>query len=86
MRQLLEAVVRPAVEFMCRLLLPHDEQVLDPDAEAACFVVAGLVGADHAWLERYHVGVARRDRVWALVHIECCAYAVPGAVQVVEPR
>src|SRR6185369_2245983 len=60
------------------------DQVLDPDAVFAGLVVAGLVGDDHARLERHAV---RRlgDAVRAFMHREIAADAMPGAVVVIEP-
>ena len=61
----------------------HDDQVLDADAEGAGAVVAGLVGEDHARLQRRRAEL--RDALRPFVHREIGADAVARAVVEVEP-
>ena len=49
-RQRLEAVERPELRL---LILPHDEQVLDPYPVAPFLVDAGLIRDDHARHQRH---------------------------------
>ena len=68
----------------------HDQhQILDADAIFAGLVIAGLVGEDHAGLERLvAAGLAaadRRDALRPFVHREEAADAMAGAVGVIEP-
>ena len=61
----------------------HQHQILDADAVGVGAVIAGLVGQDHAALERRaaELGDARRP----FVHREVAADAVAGAVIEIEP-
>ena len=60
----------------------HQLEVLDPDAEGVGLVVAGLVGQDHAALQRR--GAELGDPRRAFVHREIAADAVAGAVVEIE--
>src|SRR5947199_403014 len=67
----------------------HDQhQILDADAVFAGLVITGLVGEEHAGLERLvAAGLAaadRRDALRPLVDGEISANAVAGAVGVIE--
>ncbi len=67
-----------------RLGLAHHDQVLDADAVFAVLVIAGLVGADHAGLQRLGDGVALGDALRPFMHRQVAADAMAGAVIVVE--
>src|SRR5690606_36869768 len=58
--------------------LGDEDEVLRADAVGAVLVITGLVGNDHARLERH--AVAGRDADRALVHAEEVPDAVAGAV------
>ena len=58
-------------------------QVLDSDAPGAGLVVAGLVGDDHARLERHGVSDFRNP-MRAFMHGKIAADAMAGAVVVID--
>ena len=66
------------------LALLDEDQVLDADAERAGLVVAGLVGQDHARLQRRRADLG--DALRTFVHRQVAADAVAGAVVEIEPR
>ena len=66
------------------LALLDEDQVLDADAPRAGLVVAGLVGEQHARLQRG--GADLGDALRAFVDRKVAADAVPGAVVEIEPR
>src|SRR6202030_35889 len=59
-------------------------EIFDADPVGIGLVIAGLVRDDHAGQQRLRVrGLG--DALWALVHSQIAADAMPGAVVVVEP-
>src|ERR1700756_4230176 len=61
----------------------HELEVLDPDAVGVGLVVAGLVGQDHAALQRR--GAELRDPRRPFMDAEIAADAVAGAVLEIDP-
>src|SRR5216683_5545323 len=62
----------------------YQDEIFDPDAISAGFIVAGLVRDDHPGQQRLTV-CRLRDALRAFVHTEIAADTVPGAVVVIEP-
>ena len=60
----------------------HQFEIFNPDAIGIGLVVAGLVGQDHAALQRRGAELGNSRR--ALMHREIAADAVPGAVLEIE--
>ena len=83
---MLEPQIRFIPKPMLRLHLAHHDDVLDPDAKVAVFVVPGLIRQDVTGREG-HLAVlnAGADANGALVDIEIGPDAVAGAVPVIEP-
>ena len=63
-------------------LFDNEFEVLDPDAIGICLVVAGLVGEDHAALERH--GAEFGDPRRTLMHRQITADAMPRAMFEIE--
>ena len=82
---MLEPQIRLIPKMMLRLHLPHHDDILDPDAKVAIFVVPGLI-RQHIPGREGNLAVlhTRADTDGALVDVEIGADAVTGAVSVVE--
>jgi len=74
-------VSKPSIS---RSAVPHQHEVFDADAVAACLVIAGLVRDDHGGQQRLPVW-RLRDALRSFMDAEIAADPVPGAVVTVEP-
>ena len=82
---MLEPQVRLVPKMMPRLRFLRHDDVFDPDAKVAVFVVARLIGQDVAGREsNLAVLKARAHPNGTFVDVEVGSHAMPGAVPVIE--